>query len=157
MSGAQVVPFDYATFVALFPELASSISAIQGQNYWNMAGLYADNSPASIIRDLGARGTILYMTTAHIASLLAPINGNPPNPLVGRISNATEGSVSVQTDLEVTANEAWWAQTKYGLLAWQALAPYRTATYIPNPSRPVDLGFGWPFLSRGAGLFGRCF
>ena len=80
------------------------------------------------------------MITAHIASILAPLNGQPSNPLVGRISNASEGSVSVQTDMPTNPNAAWWNQTKYGALAWAALAPYRTMTYLPNPSSPVWSG-----------------
>jgi hypothetical protein len=155
MSGCtQVVVFNYSTWAGQYPELATSINEPQAQGYFNMAELYVDNSATSIITDAtvgGARETILYMATSHISALLASINGQPANPLVGRISNATEGSVTVATEMPSTVNSAWWLQTKYGALAWQAMAPYRTATYIPRPS---FYGAGWPGYI-GGGLWPR--
>ena len=159
MSGSttQVVSFDYATWAAEFPELSPSINSVQAQNYFTFACLYVDNSACSIILDAsqpgGVRETILYMTLSHIATLLALVNGVAPSPLVGRISGASQGSVSVATEMPTNPNAAWWMQTKYGALAWAALAPFRTATYFPNP-RPYGafgaLGFpgagGFPWL-----------
>jgi uncharacterized protein DUF4054 len=145
MSGCtQVVIFNYAIWAAQYPELASSVSEPQAEGYFNQATLYVDNQATSIITDAtvgGARETILYMVVSHIAALLASINGNAPSPLVGRISNATEGTVSVATEMPTTVSSAWFMQTKYGAMAWQAMAPYRTASYIPRPS---FYGAGWP-------------
>ena len=83
------------------------------------------------------------MLTAHLAWLYAPrdANGNPAStgqiapPLVGRISTASEGSVSVSTELTSSGSpsEAFFSQTKYGLSFWQATAQFRTARYAARP------------------------
>ena len=92
------------------------------------------------------------MLAAHIAQLNAPqINGQPgtgagnaPAPnIVGRIANASEGSVSVSTQLDLPPGSSqWFAQTKYGLAYWQATAAYRTMRYIPGPYRAFT---PWPY------------
>jgi hypothetical protein len=136
MSGCGVVTFDYTTWAAMFPELACSVPCPLAQGFFNRATLQLDNSPISQIQNLGKRSAILNLLTAHIAALNAPVGGNEPNPLVGRVSNASEGSVSVAVDFPLTINSAWMNQTKYGAEAWSALAPYRTALYVAAPQIP---------------------
>jgi hypothetical protein len=138
MSGSTDAVFDYAAWALRYPELAGSVAETLAGAFWTEATLYLDPSAASVVGDVGQRGVILNMITAHIAKLNAPIGGQPASDLVGRISNASEGSVSVATALEVPGTAGWWAQTRYGLSAWQALASYRTARYIPGPrARPA--------------------
>ena len=137
MSGCGVVTFDYTTWAAMFPELACSVPCPLAQGYFDRATLQLDNSPISQIQNLSKRAAILNLITAHIAALNAPIGGNEANPLVGRVSNASEGSVSVAVDFPTTINSAWLTQTKYGAEAWSALAPYRTALYVPAPQIPL--------------------
>jgi hypothetical protein len=77
---------------------------------------------------------LLNMLTAHIAMMNSGITASSvPNggssQLVGRISDATQGSVSVSADMG-TAGPAggsapWYQQTKYGAAYWQATAGYR--------------------------------
>ena len=154
MSGCSgIVVFDYATWAAQYPELAGSVTSGQAGGYFNQSCLYLDNTPCSPVRDWqpgGKRETILYMITSHIASMLATINGNAPSPLVGRINSAGEGSVNVATDLPTPMSAAWWSQTRYGLLAWQALAPYRTALYVRAPQIPLGAQ-SFPFRLAGGG------
>ena len=135
------VVFDYSLWAARYPELAASVSQSLAVMYFSEAQLYCDNTGCSLIDDTnGARTIILNMLTAHIAAL----NGPSSTPLVGRISSATEGSVSVQTDFQVPGSAAWYAQTKYGAAAWQAMLPYRTARYIPGPRPRLNgLGHRW--------------
>jgi hypothetical protein len=58
--------------------------------------------------------------------------------LVGRISPATEGTVSVQADVGVMPNTAaWYQQTKYGMGFWAAVAPLRKFRYVPGRSHPA--------------------
>lgn len=139
-----VVTFDYATWAARYPELQASVSAPLAQAYFNEATLYLDNTNFSIVCDGPRRAALLNMVTAHIAALNAPINGQASSPLVGRITNATEGSVSVATDYgQQSASAAFWVQTKYGAAFWQATAIYRTFRYIAAPSyRGVGCGYG---------------
>ena len=137
------VVFDYNSWSVRYPELSSSVSSGLAQLYFNEACLYCDNSAVSLVpSDNGVRAMVLNMLTAHIAALNAPLNGQPSSPLVGRTSNATEGSVSVQTDFQVPGTAAWFAQSKYGAAAWQAMLPYRSGRYLPPP--PAQLNGFWP-------------
>jgi hypothetical protein len=79
---------------------------------------------------------------AHIAKLNAPIGGDPPSGLVGRISNASEGSVSVGVAYPEVAGAEWFNQTRYGAMFWQATKQYRMAQYFPGPGAAFNR---WPF------------
>jgi hypothetical protein len=95
-----------------------------------------DNSATSPVQDVGQRTAILNLITAHICALRQSLGGQPSSPLVGRISEATEGSVSVKAEMNVAPGSAqFWAQSKYGLQAWQMLLPFRSARYYPGPRR----------------------
>jgi len=129
MSG--IVTFDYGAWSARYPELAASVNATLAGAYFAEAGLYCDNTDCSRIWDVNARALLLNMVVAHIAALNATINGQAASPLVGRISNATEGSVSVQTQMDYPPGSAqWFVQTRYGAAFWAATAQYRTMRYI---------------------------
>ena len=85
---------------------------------------------------------LLGMVTAHIAALNAPLSGHPASTLVGRISSATEGSVTVATQNDYPPGTAqWWQQTKYGAAFWAASAQFRTARYVHGPRAQYN-GFG---------------
>jgi len=135
----SVVVFSYTDFIAQFPNLASVGPTLLGM-YFTMAGDFVNNTDCSIVPDCppqaGLRTRVLYLTTAHLATIFATINGQSPSGLVGRVSDATEGSVSVATNLDIASQGAqWWLQSPYGFAAWQALAPFRTALYIAKPQR----------------------
>lgn len=133
MSGS-VVTFVYSDWTALYPEFSTTVTtAPQAQGYFDQATVLQENTGYPI-SDPTTLTTLLYLLTAHVALLFAGSNGNPVSPLVGRISSATEGSVSVGTEMPgATANSAWFQQTRYGALYWQMTAAYRTMRYIPNP------------------------
>ena len=131
MSGTQVVTFIYQTWVDQYPVLGASVGAGQAQGFFDMACLYLDNSPCSFV-PVPPRATILYMMTSHIATIM-----DPNNPLVGRINQASEGSVSVSVDMPAPMSAAWFNMTKYGAMAWQALTPYRSGLYIAPPQPPL--------------------
>lgn len=143
MCNSGVVTFSYADWSLRYPELAASVSAPLAQLYFNEASLYCDNTPTSIVRDLPTRELLLNMLTAHVASLNASLNGQESSTLVGRISNATQGSVSVATQMDLPPGSAqWFAQTKYGAAYWAATARYRTMRYVPGPV-PVTEPYNW--------------
>lgn len=149
MSETGIVAFDYSVWGPQFPALAASVSGPQAAIYFGMAGLYLQNDCFSQLTDLPKRGLILNLLTAHLVTLFVGLNGNPPNPLVGRISNAAEGSVSVAVDFPQNPNAAWFNQTPYGATAWVAMAPYRVAMYMVPPQVPLAAQ-SYP----GAGVFG---
>lgn len=134
------VVFDYSAWVARYPEFAATVAAPLAAAYFAEAGLYCNNTDGAIIGDLKIRGLILNMLVAHIAAMNAPApNGAPASSLVGRISSATQGSVTVQAQFDAPAGSAqWWIQTKYGAAAWAATAPYRTMRYVPGYGRQMS-------------------
>ena len=128
----SVVVFNPTNYKLRYPEFADVDSDLLSL-YFNEAQIYVDNTENSVILDTNIRGMILNMVVSHIAALQEA-------PLVGRVSSAGEGSVNVSTSYAVsTGSRAWWDQTRYGASAWQALAPYRCAIYIPAPSSPMTL------------------
>lgn len=145
-----VVVFDYMAWSARYPELATSVTQPTAQMYFNEAQLYCDNTPCSIVVDVCIRAVLLNQVTAHIAALNSSLNGQPSSPLVGRINAATQGSVSVGTQLDMPPGSSqWFAQTKYGLAFWQATAQFRSMRYVPGRTPVVN-----PWGGRYGG-FGR--
>jgi len=131
-----VVTFSYTDWNARYPELGVWVGASTAQLYFNEATLYLDNTLTSPVVDIEQRTPLLYMLTAHIAQLNAPLGGQPSSPLVGRISDATEGSVTVRAQMDMPpGSPQWYSQTKYGSAYWAATAQYRMMRYSVGPQR----------------------
>lgn len=133
-----IVTFDYNAFIGRYPEFGPSgtqpVSQPMGQAYFNEATMYLRNDGGGPISTAAIQFTLMNMLTAHIAALNTPTStGQPASPLVGRITNASEGSVSVAVEFTKDNAAMWFAQTKYGAAFWQATAAYRTASYITGP------------------------
>jgi hypothetical protein len=111
----------YTEFAAVSDELL--------QLYFNEACMYLDNKETSRVTDLTERSLLLNMITAHIAKINNSGVGSPA--AAGRVSQATEGSVSVSFDMAPSKGglQAWFYQTQYGLSYWAATARYRTFLY----------------------------
>jgi hypothetical protein len=158
----QVPPvvFNYAAWIARYPEFVN-VDQGYAQLCFDEATLYCANV-LCIVCTVSALTALLNMLTAHIVRLYAAqVNGqsdtesstSTPNPgTVGRISNATEGSVSVTIDMPTLPQAAaWYAQTQYGMSFWAATAIYRTARYVPgNPMQPAfgpgsAAPYAWPY------------
>ena len=124
MSG--VVVFDPAEFRLLYPSISATDEQLE--MYFAMAETFLDNTECSIVKDLDARKTMLYLLVAHIALLSQQAESG--NPVVGRISNATEGTVSVGLDYGTMGNnERWYLQTPWGAMYWQMSKKYRSMVY----------------------------
>ena len=138
----QAVTFNYETWVARYPEFAYVTSDL-AELYFQEAGLYFSNVAGSWTGSLPQASLLLNMLTAHIAALNAPNpNGTGGSRMVGRISSASEGSVSVQADMgDATAgspSQAWYMQTKYGAAYWYATVNFRSAIYAARPTIVAD-------------------
>lgn len=130
-----VVSFDPAAFKLRYPEFATLSDDLLGA-YFAEATLFLNNTAASAVDNLIIRGLLLNMMTAHIAALNGGVNGQAASPLVGRVNSATEGSVSVSTDMGPVFNsQAWYMQTKYGAEFWAATSIYRRFRYVPGYRR----------------------
>lgn len=135
--GAIASP-NYTLWAARYPELSSSVSTQLYAAYWGEATIFHSNNGNGPVADINQQLALLNMVVSHIATRYANINGVAPSPTQppGRISSATEGSVSASFDFTVPPGSAqWWNQTKYGSDYWLAMAPYRTMHYRPAYGR----------------------
>jgi hypothetical protein len=144
-----VVVFDPATFTTRYPEFATVGASLLSMYFDEVAMAYLDNTLASRVQQIEQRSVLLNMLVAHVAAINAGVNGQSASPLVGRVNTATEGSVSVGTDMGgVPGTAAWFLQTKYGASYWAASAQFRTMQYVPGasscpfPSPPLP---GWQY------------
>lgn len=133
-----VVVFDYTAWSARFAELAGYVGAAQAQACFEQATLYLPNTPAGPVPDVGRRTVLLGLLVAHIATLGLPQEQGGMGGLVGRVSAASRGSVSVTTHYGSQSERAeWFAQTQYGASFWAATRGLRQARYVPGgPQMP---------------------
>jgi hypothetical protein len=125
-----IVAFNYANWIALFPEFASIPQATVTDQYFPLATVYHRNDGGGPVPTAALQSAYLNLMTAHIAARYGTIAGQAPSTLVGRIASASEGSVNVSADFPLeTPSQAWFAQTKYGADYYQATRPYRTFRY----------------------------
>lgn len=127
-----IVTFDLAQWRLLFPEFSNVTDAQINGPVWTMAQAYCRNDGGSPVCDVLVQTELLNLMVAHIAQLLYGSTTQPASGLVGPITSATEGSVSVTTGLVVNTSNQWFLQTKYGQLFWQLALPYRLARYWPK-------------------------
>ena len=130
-----IVTFDPIAFATRYPEFGNVGDALLQAYFDEVTLAYLDNTEASRVQQVEQRSVLLNMLVAHVAALNAGVNGQAPSPLVGRVNTASEGSVSVGTDMgAVPFTAAWFLQTKYGASFWQATAQFRTMQYVPGAS-----------------------
>lgn len=137
-----VATFSYPAFTARYPEF-SGIDPGLAAAYFAEATLYLRNDGSGPVQDAGQQLALLNMLVAHLAKLNAlNADGSSASGLVGPITSATEGSVSVGSGLVVEAGTAgWFQQTSYGYAFWNATAPYRAMRYVPS-RRAYSTGYG---------------
>lgn len=122
-----IVVFDLPAFKSAYPEFAGvADSALQ--QYFAQAEQLVNNTDNSRVSSITERTLLLSLLVAHVAKMrLSAASGGG---LVGRVSSATEGSVSVSADMGPTTNtQAWYIQTTYGADYWALTAKYRTFHY----------------------------
>lgn len=131
-----VVTFDPTAFKAEYPEFSGASDARCNNMFTIASQSYLDNTDNSPVMDVTYRTQLFFMLVAHLLLLLQTsdtptLNNAPP----GRLSNATEGSVSSAFEYilpQGSAMAAWFVQTKYGAMYWTATARFRSAIYIAN-------------------------
>lgn len=149
-----VAVFVYADWATRYPSLARTVAAPLATAYFAEAGLlYLDNSDASYIDDLPTRLILLWMLVAHLAVLNGANDPTGDAAPVGRVSSASEGSVSASLEYRAVAGtEQWYVQTQYGATYWLATAQYRLFTYVPGCEPAFDMGYGMG--GQGSGYWG---
>jgi hypothetical protein len=129
------VTFDPVAFVAEYPEF-TSVTNTRMQSMFTIAEQsILDNTDNSPVMDINYRTQLFYMLVAHLLLIFgtptAPANANNAPP--GRLSSATEGSVSTAFEYILPAGSAmapWFVQTKYGAMYWTLTARFRSAVYF---------------------------
>ena len=154
----HVVVFNYQDWMAAYPEFAA-VTQPRAERFFREAEVFCDNTPCSPVpydstmTPTGPRDIYLAMLTAHIAALnggLDPcgaVAAGSGAGVVGRITSASEGSVSISAgDMGAGdgPNAAWYYQTRYGAAYWTATAQYRTWQYFlgPQPYPEVFIPYG---------------
>lgn len=140
--GVQVT-FDYTVWSTRYSEFAANVTEAQAQLFFNEACLYHPNDGRGPINDPGVQLMLLNMVTAHIAKLAVPGPGGFLNSPPGRISSTSGGGVSVSSESEMPGTADWYKTTHYGRAYWGAMAPSRTARYVPGPQRQFDAFIPW--------------
>lgn len=131
------VSFNYATWIAAYPSLAPYVNQFQATSCFNQATMLQANDGSGPINDPVLQLNLLNLLVAHVATLTYPTTGPAPNPdpaspLVGRVSNAAEGSVNVAAQNDYPPGSAqWYQQTRWGSFWWEATAQFRTMRYVP--------------------------
>ena len=130
----SIVTFDPSAFKARYPQFTNVADASLGYCF-NDAGLYIANTDNSPVQDVTKRTQLLWMLTAHIAYLGGLTSADGQSKPAGRLSQASEGSVSIQLEMLTPGTAAWFNQTQWGASFWQATSYLRSMTYFSNPTR----------------------
>ena len=131
-----IVTFDPAAFKARYPEFAAVADPTLAACF-DEAGLYLSNTDNSPVQNLTRRATLLNMLTAHVAYIGGLLSADGMPRPVGRVSQASEGSVSAAFEgvPPTPGSGAWFQQSQYGAAFWQATSSLRGMRYIPCPTR----------------------
>jgi hypothetical protein len=126
------VVFDAAAFKVRYP-VFSSVADATLQACFDESTLYLTNDD-SVVVDETRRAILLNMLTAHIATLGGVLTADGSPLPVGRVSSATEGSVSASLEYATPGSQAWFVQTQYGAAFWQATSSLRGFRYFSQPT-----------------------
>ena len=140
---AQTISLESMT--AVMPDVGPDLA----QAFFNEATIYWRNDGSGLVDDPVLQTQLLNMLTAHFAARYATTNGNAPSGLVGRISQAGQGPVSLSTEFNVPpGTAAWYLTTNYGSDFYVATQAYRTAHYRPGRRRIMNPWFQIPGIMR---------
>ena len=128
------VVFDPAAFKARYPDFAAVADPTLAACF-DEACLYLSNADNSPVQNLTRRATLFNMLTAHVAYLGGLLSADGMPRPVGRVSQASEGSVSAGFEYLTPGTHAWFTQSQYGAAFWQATSSLRGMRYIPCPTR----------------------
>lgn len=103
------VTFDWQAFSALYPEFSAVGQVSAAAMFGKATTLYLDNTDDSSVTDLNEREQLLFLLVAHLCSLRGLGSGKDGQAgLVGRITSASQGSVSVSVDNSGSNDASWW-------------------------------------------------
>ncbi len=122
------VAFDPVAFKTRYPEFAA-VSDVRLGAYFTEAGLYLSNADNSPVQNVTRREILLNMLTAHVAYIGGALSADGMPLPVGRLSQASEGSVSAAFDGPPPGSTQWFQQSQYGAAFLQATSGLRGFRY----------------------------
>lgn len=136
-----IVTFNEAAFLARYPAFTVWAAANPGQlqeRFNEVTAIYINNTANARVLDVTERGYLINYAIAHVVTLEGALTPTDDAAAVagkvGRVSSASEGTVSVALDMgAVPGSAAWWMQTQFGAAYWNATAKYRTFRYARAP------------------------
>lgn len=127
------VVFNAANFKIRYPEF-TSVADLALSACFDEATLYLSNADNSPVQDIPRRTLLLNMLTAHVAFIGGKLSADGQARPVGRLSNASEGSVSAGFEYATPGSAAWFNQSQYGAAFWQATVNLRSFRYRARPT-----------------------
>lgn len=142
-----VVTFNYTNWAALFPQFSNLTEQQVTGPVLTLAEQYCRNDGGGPVTNEALQTEMLNLMVAHVAQILYGSTTQPVAPTVGRLSSATEGSVSASFDFPTTPTNAWFLQTPYGAAYWQLTTPFRRFRYISKitPQPQITGGPWWGY------------
>lgn len=147
-----VVVFDPTAFKAEFPEFTAVTDARTVAMFTLAEQSMLDNTDNSPVMDVNFRTQLFYLLVAHLLTLLGGAPTAPTNTPPGRLSQATEGTVTASFEYLMPAGSAiapWFLQTKYGAMYWTFTAPFRSMKYAFNGGSGIGfaIAYGVPRIN----------
>lgn len=134
-----IAVFNPTQFTTRYPEFAAALTANPGlfSGLFTEAGcLYLNNTDCSPVPNVMKRLLLLNMLVAHLAFIGGTLTADGQPKPVGRMSQASEGSVSASFEGQTptAGSGAWFQQSQYGAAFWQATVNLRSFRYMPQPT-----------------------
>lgn len=141
-----IVTFDPLAFVAEYPEFAAVPNARMTAMFTLAEQSMLDNTDNSPVMDVNFRTQLFFMLVAHLLTIFRFNPKIPTNTPPGRISQATEGTVTAAFEYQMpqgSAMAAWFLQTKYGAMYWTFTAPFRSMQYMVNGGSGIGFAIAY--------------
>lgn len=121
------VVFDVTEFRESYPKIA--LTDKQLELSFEQATMILNKSNRGAVKmPIEKRKILLYLLVAHLATLQSRIDDG--NDAVGKVTSASEGSVSVSLDAgQASLNTTFFQQTQYGAMYLSLTAKYRSFLY----------------------------
>lgn len=123
----EYISFDVADFKEKYPSITLSDDRLEFA--FEQATMLLNNEKnGGVQMPDKKRKMLFYLLVAHLATLQSKIDSG--NDAVGKVTSASEGSVSVSLDAGQTSfNKTFYQQTQYGAMYLALTAKYRSFLY----------------------------
>lgn len=130
--GASIT-FNYATWIPAYPQFINTPQPTIELVVVPLAQVQCRTDGGSPVRDQATLTVLFGLMVAHVTQLMFGSTIAPLTGVVGRVSQATQGSVSVSAEYNnPNPAAAWFLQTPYGAVYYQAISGFTLGVYAPR-------------------------